>query len=418
MLELPEIINKLLELVPLMVVSFVVCALLVPIVNKLAVKIGALDYPKHLRTRVDQTADRRIHDQVTPKLGGLALVITFIGVLIWRGGFANAEVWEYGVLIGLVIILVAGFLDDLYDLSGKVLLIFQLVVAIIVVLTGTVVVSVQFAGLEPISLSTWLDTKLLLGNLSLILILPAAIISVIWIVGIINAINWVDGLDGLSGSISLISAAALLIVYLNTVNSDIPKVLSTWLAVYIGAVLGVLVFNYNPAKIFFGTIGSFANGFLLAVFAIQGRGKLAAAIIILGLPILDAILVVLLRLKAHPEVRKNPLLLLSISDKNHLHHRLLDVGYSKKTVLFIEVGMMLVLSVIALYFNGFGNNLPFLALATMVVVMTTIFILIAIARRRAQRIAERMRIQEASKPKVEVKFVEKKEHDPEQKYAY
>lgn len=171
----------------------------------------------------------------------------------------------------------------------------------------------------------------------------------------------------------------------------------------------------------YGSIGDYINGFLLAVFAILGSTKWTASLIILAMPIIDGILVVYMRFKSNPELIKTPLKILQISDKNHLHHRLLDAGYSKKTVTLIETAMMVVVCTIALIFSNLRTDvLAFiLGIAFIFVSFAVVFVLKKRGKRRskADEILDEMHASENPEKEIVIKTVYDDEKDDE-KFIY
>lgn len=381
-------------------VCFVISLLLTPLVARFAKLIGALDLPAHLRSRQDRTAERRIHTDIVPKFAGPLLMVCLILVLLTNSDIW-AQSWVKGIFLGGLVIFAMGVVDDIIDIPGRTQLLFHLLAAVIVVMSGVSITFVQVAGIR-IDLVTW-SQVIQIGSFVHTILFPADLIAIIWIVVVINTMGWVDGLDGLHGSLTVVALLTILFILMRGSPAVIIPI-ALLVSATLGANLGFLPFNYNPAKMFYGSSGSHLNGFLLAVFALISSSKLAVAIVVLGLPLIDAALVVALRIKSHPEVLKNPVKILSISDKNHLHHRLLDVGYSKKMVLFIEVAIMSILGLVAFYFSGFTDDL--LAIIGSISAIMIIFTLIGIAKRRAARIQEKMAAIEASKPVVEIKYNE------------
>lgn len=390
---------------PALLISLFVALLLTPLMPKLAYKLGAIDLPARLRSRTDKTADRRIHTMAKPKLGGLAMSIALLLALF----LTNNQSLRPGIILGIVIITVVGILDDIYELSGKWQLLGQLLAAFVVVLSGVTLTSIQIAGIY-IDL-TQVTYTLDLGFFTHEFFLPADIISILWIVGLINIINWVGGLDGLNGFVSAVIALAMLLLSLQTGNI----LLAGAIAAFLGGVLGVLAFNYPPAHIFYGSAGDYLNGFLIAVFSILQLSKMTTAIIIIGLPLIDAMLVVLIRLWKNPKVIARPWKLLEISDKNHFHHRLLAAGFGVKSVLLIEVAITLVLSVFALSLSTI--NTQYILLLGAAVALIAVFAFLAVG---AAYIKRRKDEEEASAPKeAEVKVREiGKEENPASRYAY
>jgi UDP-N-acetylmuramyl pentapeptide phosphotransferase/UDP-N-acetylglucosamine-1-phosphate transferase len=161
------------------------------------------------------------------------------------------------------------------------------------------------------------------GTLELPL-LVAVFFTVFWIVGTTNAINWIDGLDGLAASVSAVAAAALFVVTGPVLNqwslSFLPLIL-------LAAVLGFLPFNLHPARIFMGDSGAMFLGFTLSVLSVIGGAKVAAALLVLGIPLLDGVYMIVYRLYRG----RSPL----ASDRGHLHHRLFDIGFSQGQVVLI-----------------------------------------------------------------------------------
>src|SRR5260221_4906471 len=348
--------------------SFIIAFILTPIFGKFAIKIGAIDLPARMRKKTERGLNTRIHDYVYPKLGGLAVVSAILLTLLITKGFGEVS---KGVILGIIIIAITGFLDDKFDLNSKFQLSGQFLAAAFVVVSGISITHLNFLG-------TQISFDMFSGVIHFFqytynFIFPADILTIAWIVGMVNVINWVGGVDALNGSVTSIALFTLLL--LNLANGNIP--LSILIGIHLGGVLGVLPFNYPPGKIMYGSSGDFLNGFLLAIFAILGGTKWTATLIILGLPIIDGILVVYMRFKSNPELITNPLKILQISDKNHLHHRLLASGYSKQTVMLVESTMMIILCSIALYFSNLRTDvLAFiLGIAFIIVVFTTIFFL-------------------------------------------
>lgn len=381
-----------------------VALLITPLIGKLALYIGAVDLPAHLRNRGDKTTERRIHDTITPKLAGLVLATPVILILLFNNGLHNIP---WGVIAGGALMLVVGIIDDKFELSGKQQLAMQAVAAALVVLSGLSISFVQVGGIR-------LDFAQFSTSLGLDPLLIPGIITILWIVALINFIGWSDGVDGVHGALTII--ATLTMWFIATRVEGLPSSILVLVALILGSNLGFYPYNLFPAKIFYAGSGTNVNGFFLAVGSILVTAKLETAVILLGLPIFDALLVIALRTKANPEVLKNPLKILAISDRNHLHHRLLDVGYSKPTVLLIELSLMLILCFIALFVSGLesATALPLVGSLTLVVIA---FSVISIGKKKAERIKLQAELEEKSKPQIEVKFVEHKE-DSNEKFTY
>ena len=288
----------------LLLMCFICTILLTPVIKKLAFKIGATDKPNQ----------RKVHQKIMPRLGGLAIYISFIiGIFIAQPASPYPHTLS-AIMVGSFIIVVTGVLDDIYELSAKVKLVGQLVATLIVVFWGGV--QVEFINL-PFSTGV-----LEFGFLSI----P---ITILWIVGITNAINLIDGLDGLAAGVSSIALITISIMAILIPNPFVVIMGSILLA----STLGFLLFNFHPAKIFMGDTGALFLGFMIAVLSLLGFKNvtmisLIIPVIILGVPISDTIYAILRRI-----VNKKPI---SAPDKSHLHHCLLGLGFShRQTVLII-----------------------------------------------------------------------------------
>lgn len=399
-----SILQNLQPYVGFLTLGVVVAVIVTPMIGRLAHKIGAVDLPAALRGRGDKTSDRRIHDRVTPKLAGAVLAIPILLVLA-QGSELTQLPW--GILVGGLIMLVVGLADDKFELSGRQQLIAQIIAAICVTSSGLTISFIQLAGIE-------LDLTLASTSLGLPATLIPSVATVFWIVAIINFIGWSDGVDGVHGALAII--AMLTMWFIATRVANLPEGTLTLIALILGANLGFYVYNIYPAKIFYAGSGTGVNGFFLAVIAILVTAKLGTAIILLGLPIFDALLVIYLRIKAHPEVRRNPLKILTISDRNHLHHRLLDVGYSKPSVLMIELSLMLVLCFIALTFSGIETSLVPLVGSLAIIALS--FSVIAVARQRLARKQKILAEAKLKQPQIEVKYEPASNQQPSEKFTY
>lgn len=282
-------------------VSLLTVLILTPIVKKIAIKIGA----------VDQPSNRKVHDKIMPRMGGLAI---FIGVAagVLAAGIYN-ETKMTAITVGAFIIVILGILDDKYQLSAKVKFFVQLAVAIMIVSTG---LKMDFFSVP------FLTERLELGWV-------AYPLTVLWIVGITNAMNLIDGLDGLAAGLSVIGLSTIAVMALSG-----GKILILSLSlVVIGSTLGFLFYNFHPAKIFMGDTGSLFLGYVISVLSLLGLYKsvtlfsIIIPIIILGVPIFDTTFAVIRRI-----LNKQPI---SAPDKSHIHHRLMAFGLSHRTAVII-----------------------------------------------------------------------------------
>lgn len=327
-------------------VAFLISFSATPTVIALANKIKAIDVPKD---------ERRVHKKPIPLIGGLAI---FYGFIISVLCFAVIDYELMGILVGCVIIVTLGVIDDMRDLSPKVKLLFQLIAAGIVVYCG---VDMEYIA-NPFS--KWFGAPYInLGFWSV----P---ITIIWIVGVTNAVNLIDGLDGLAVGVSSIASVALL--SLTLISQNLNAAIVT--AALAGAGFGFLPYNFNPAKIFMGDTGSTFLGFVLACISVQGIMKMYAVIsfavpvLILGLPIFDTLFAILRR-----AFTGKPIMM---ADRGHLHHRLLDMGFSQRqtvTILYTLTSILCLTAVVMSMKDAFRGLI--LILAVLVILLVSLAVM-------------------------------------------
>ncbi|ETT87890.1 MraY family glycosyltransferase [Viridibacillus sp. FSL R5-0477] len=297
------------------IVAFIASILLTPLVKRLAFRVGAVDRPNY----------RKVHAKIMPRLGGLAIYLAFlIGILILR----PMHEAMLPLLIGSFVIIVTGALDDMFEISAKAKLLGQLIAAVIVIF---------FGGIQIEQINLPFGGELDFGFLSIPL-------TIIWIVGITNAINLIDGLDGLAAGVStiaLITLAGMAFIMGNT----FVIIMATMLAV---SSIGFLFYNFHPAKIFMGDTGSLFLGFMISVLALMGFKNvtfvsLVIPIIMLGVPISDTFFAIVRRL-----LNKQPPF---SPDKSHLHHCLLNIGFTHRQTVLIIYGMAAMFGLAAIVFS-------------------------------------------------------------------
>ena len=297
------------------VVAFVASILLTPLVRKLAFRIGAVDKPNY----------RKVHTAIMPRIGGLAIFGAFlIGYLLLR----PEDIHATGILIGAVIIILTGFLDDMLEITAKAKITGQLAAALIVVMWG---------GLQIDFINLPFGGQIEFGVFSI----P---ITIIWIIGITNAINLIDGLDGLAAGVSSIALITLSIMAM--IMGD-PFVIAT-AAILAASSLGFLFFNFHPAKIFMGDTGSLFLGYMISVLALLGFKNVAVIsliipVIMLGVPISDTFFAIVRRIRMKQKIMA--------PDKSHLHHCLLRAGFSHKQTVLIIYGLAALFGLAAILFS-------------------------------------------------------------------
>jgi len=311
-------------------VAFLVALVFTPVVRLLAVKMGAVDDPKK-----ETDPGRRMHSRPIPRMGGLAI---FFGFLLSGLVFlAPLDGQLRRILLGAVIIVILGIFDDIYELSAKLKLLVQIVCALIVTLgkeglTIDVLSNPNIFSPDPYWELGWLSVP----------------VTVVWIVGMTNAVNLIDGLDGLACGVSCISSLTLLVIALLVGEPQIAILV----AALAGGCLGFLPYNMNPAKIFMGDTGSTFLGYVLACISVQGLFKMYTLIsfvvpfLLFGLPIFDTCFAFVRRI-AHGQSPMH-------ADRSHVHHRLIDMGFSQKqavAVLYV-ITAILGLSAVVLTTSG------------------------------------------------------------------
>ena len=328
------------EVMTALLLALIVSFLATPLVRRLSFKIGAVDVPRD---------SRRMHDHPIPRLGGLAI---FLGFLVSVLAYAEIDIEMQGILIGAVIIVVLGIADDIHSLPAKFKFVVQIIAALCAALHGVAIEVINnpniFSDNEYWVLGGW-----------------GIPISVIWIVAITNAVNFIDGLDGLADGISTIGALTMLILALILGEHEISLVCGA----LVGACVGFLPYNLNPARIFMGDTGSTFLGFILACVSIQGLFKYYAVIsflvpfIILGLPIFDTASAIIRRLLKG----QSPM----VADRSHIHHKLIDMGLNQKqavSTLYIVSGVLGLSAVLLATSGGAKTALFILALVICAVV--------------------------------------------------
>jgi UDP-GlcNAc:undecaprenyl-phosphate GlcNAc-1-phosphate transferase len=295
----------------------------------------------------DHPSERRINTKPVPRAGGLAVAgaFTLIGTLLvifsaqlgLSAGSGSAELTSDGaaaLLLGTVIAGVIGLIDDRYDLRARWQIIGQFLIALIPIAFGLRI--------------AFISNPLGAGDL----LFPDAIalgVTIFWTLGMQNSMNFIDGLDGLSGGISLFAAVTLGVIALPT--SPLLAALSFTLA---GALAGFLRFNFYPASIYMGTSGILAVAYALAVLALLGTAKVAAALLILGVPIIDALFVIVGRIAAG----RSPY----TPDESHIHRRLLSYGFSHRGSVLVLYALTAALSILALLLTGSATLYAFMGL--------------------------------------------------------
>ena len=320
------------------VLAFTLSLATTPLAKLVAYIIGAIDVPKD---------GRRMHKKPIPRCGGLAIIFGFMAAVLCFGlptrGLA-------AMMIGAGVIALMGVVDDCKNLNAKIKFAIQIIAALIVVVGGDYKIEVMtnpniFSDNPYIVFPWWMS----------------GIVSVLWIVFITNAVNFIDGLDGLATGVSAIMSVTLMCIAIGAGEYAVAIVA----AALMGACFGFLPFNFNPAKIFMGDTGSTFLGFILATLSIQGVFKsyaiisFAVPILIMGLPLFDAMFAMIRRIAKG----QSPM----TADRGHLHHRLIDMGFSTKQSVLILYAISGILGITAVMLAEKGTLMALLILLAVLI---------------------------------------------------
>lgn len=295
---------------------------------------------------------RHIHKKGVLRLGGIAMVLSFImTILLNKDLVLTPEI--VGMMIGSVALMIVGFWDDIKEIFWKIQLFFQLVIAIFVFILGLRIYYVT----NPMS-GGIIDLSMGMG------VVFSVILVIFWILLLINSINWLDGIDGLSGGVSLIACVTIFFLSLKPEVYQPPVAIIS--AILAGVILGFLVFNFNPSKVLAGTSGSMFLGFSLAVLSIIAGTKIATALLVMAIPIIDLGWVIGDRIKKGRSIFR--------PDRNHLHYKLMKLGWSQKKIAIFYWVITLIISVIALNTRAIGKGITLAATAA---IMALIYFIIS-----------------------------------------
>lgn len=331
------------------------------LVSRFAVRRKILDLPDE---------ERRFHKSPTPTLGGLAVFGSFLLVtltLLLTSDLQNGNIplrALFGIWFGGAILMIGGYLDDKYRLPAKYSVVFPILASLTIVSSGIRAVSIH----NPITGEIlMLETILHLG-----LPVVSGVVVFLWTMGMTYTTKLLDGMDGL---VTGISAIAALVLFGLSLTPDVSQPQTALLAItFAGSLLGFLILNFYPAKIFLGEGGSTFAGFMLAFLAIVSGGKVATAILVMGIPVLDTLWVILQRLFSRQSVFQG--------DRRHLHYKLTEIGFSEpQAVLFLYV-LSGIFGVSALFLQSMGK---LIALAIMILVMAAIIVSVFVLYKLRQK---------------------------------
>jgi len=307
-----------------------------------------------------EPGELRVHKTPVPRLAGPAIMLAFLLGIAVSYAF---DISRFAVETERLLLLMAGsvfvaltiFYDDIIGIAPKPKLLLQIVAALIVVLPRLRgerhgIVIEQF--------------NIPFGDVVTLPLAVAIAFTIFWIVGMMNTLNWIDGLDGLAGTVTLVACVVLFIHTFFWPRED-PQFTISILPIALGAaVIGFLRYNWHPAKIIMGDSGAMFLGFALAIISIIGGAKIAAALLALGLPIIDVAWVILIRMVR----RKAP----GERDMQHLHHRLLELGWSQPRIVLTIGGVSLGFGLLAVLLPSRELKLIAIGVAGLIVLATVV----------------------------------------------
>ena len=321
-------------------IAVAVALAITPLVMLLAKKTGAIDAPD----------PRKVHKKPIPRIGGIGIYISFMVSFLTLVDFNQLPMETADGIIGLLaggtIVVLVGIIDDYTNLPAKVKLLGQIAAACAVVAFD---VRIDFVT-DPFGDYLYLEYF-------------AIPVTIFWLVGLTNTVNLIDGLDGLAAGVATLASVTIMLVALQ----DELALVAVFTSALAGAATGFLFFNFNPARIFMGDTGSMFLGFMLAGISIIGAVKSAATIALivpvlaLGVPILDTSFAIIRRYRGGVPIFK--------PDKGHLHHRLLDLGFSQRQAVLLMYVISAILGLSALVLNTVSGGM---AVAIVVCVMAVV----------------------------------------------
>jgi len=300
--------------------ALILSLLVTPLSIKLGRRWGLVDYP----------SERRRHQGTVSRVGGIGLFAGFVGTGLFVFLLSATGVWPAvgaedaklltGVLLGSIAVFCFGLVDDRFDLPPWPQFVAQFGVALVAIAFDIIIERVTLPILGLTIFPLWITYPL----------------TIFWVMGMINTVNWLDGLDGLAAGVVAI-ASLLFAIHAYSLGQTTVALFPLALA---AACLGFLPFNFHPARVFMGSSGSMLLGFALASLAILAPAKVATALLVLGIPIIDVAWLIIRRWR----YRGNP----TVAGRDHLHYRLLDIGLSQRQIVLLYYTFCAVFGILAL----------------------------------------------------------------------
>ena len=323
--------------------ALLISAVITPLIAKIARKFGLLDRP-------ESDPSRKIQKKSVPLLGGLAIFLSFNLVVaimypeLTQGYMLPKYLWAI-FLAGLVL-MIGGILDDRMNLRPKTQIVFPIIACLIIIASGIGIDYLTNPMGGEFRLDTFRLTLFEYGGLPYQVVLLADLFTFVWLMGMMYTTKILDGLDGLVSGITTIGA---FILFFLSMTQEVYQPETAALALILaGAALGFFIYNFHPAKIYLGEGGSLFCGFMLGVLAIISGGKIATALLIMGIPILDVLWVIVRRVFFDKKSWAQ-------ADSKHLHYRLLDIGLTHRQAVLLLLTIAAVFGASSLYLESFGK---------------------------------------------------------------
>lgn len=348
--------------------SALLALLLTLVVRKAALKLNVVDRP-------ESAPERKIQKQPVPMFGGIAIFLSVALVMLFYiiftdrvlGGYMLAK-YLFGILLAAIFLMIGGFLDDRFNLLPAKQALWPILAVLTIIACGMGVsyITSPFGGTWYLNQIQW--TLFEWGGLPYKITLLADVFTFIWIMGMMYTTKFLDGLDGLVPGIGAIGA---IIIFSLSLAKDVAQPETALLSIiFAGACLGFLFFNFHPARIFLGEGGSLFIGFMLAVLSIISGSKIATALLIMGIPILDVVWVIARR--AFFE-KKSPF---RSADRKHLHFRLLDIGLSHRQAVIFLYFLSLSFGICALFLKTKEKLIALVILAAVMIGLAIILVIV------------------------------------------
>jgi UDP-GlcNAc:undecaprenyl-phosphate GlcNAc-1-phosphate transferase len=319
-----------------------------------------------------------MHNRPTPLLGGFAIWLSVVALIVWFTLIDPVLVVYYlklkfiiGIIAASAVLIIGGYLDDRFHLPPSLSIWFPILAALIIIGSGVGINFITRPGGGVWRLDGWKIELLRVGGLPYYFNVGADLLTFFWLMGMMYTTKLLDGLDGLTSGLTVIGAIIIVALSFTAVVHQPDTALLA--GIVAGAFLGFLWYNWFPASIFLGEGGSLLAGFMLGVLAIIAGGKIATTLLIVGIPAFDVAWVIIRRIIWERTS-------IAAADRKHLHFRLLDAGLSSKQAVILLWTLSAVWGMLALFLQTRGKFVALIALGIVAIVFA-----VAVVRLERQR---------------------------------